>query len=103
MRKSAVSQDHYFVKWGDPYINDCMAILRDGPNHVSLSRAKKLIAKGFQSVAITRDIIISKNIGKSYPLYFRGMSAGDISGDVYIPSFSDNPLANRVRKQLEEV
>lgn len=104
MRKSAISGDHYYVKWGDGRGIPLMEILRDGPNHVSVSEGLRKIERGNQSVAVGRDIIIAQDdLGRSStnPVYFRGLEVGTLAYGDYIPLFSDSPFTERVRHQLE--
>jgi hypothetical protein len=109
MRKSAVGQDHYFVKWGNPYAMNVMLTLRDGPNHVTLRVAEAALSDGrtaTTSVAITRDIIITHEEEKPngrYTVIFRGLEAGTLHKGVFDPVFSGNPLTARVLRQLERV
>jgi hypothetical protein len=107
MRKSAVSGDHYFVKWGTPYGKDVMVTLRDGPDTKTLRQAAKMLSTGsMTSVAISRDIIIyveDDTLPDVYEVVFRGIECGKLVRGSYEPSFSDNPLTGRVVQQLEEI
>lgn len=105
MRKSAVSNDHYFVKWGNPYTKDVMLTLRDGPNCVPIPVAiARLKDKRINSAAVTRDIIIHPEDEPNtncFVVVFRGMEAGRLVNGQFEASFSDSPLTGRVLRQLE--
>ena len=106
MRKSAVGQDHYFVKWGSPYAQEVMYTLKTGPNYVTLPEAVRQLSHSVRSaVAISRDVIVhfedeSKD-NETLTVVFRGMEAGRIINGRYEPAFHDHPLTGRVLRQLE--
>lgn len=102
MRKSAVGNDHYFVKWGTPYGVDVMTILQQGTNEIRMDKAIELLNNGsMSSVAVSRDIIISPEEGDTYSVTFRGMECGTWSNGGFTPLFSESPLTARVLRQLE--
>lgn len=105
MRKSAVANDHYFVKWGSPYLKDVMLTLRDGPNAVPLTEAQVMLKAGrAESVAVSRDIIIhpdNDEFNDEYTIVFRGLESGRLVRGVYEPTFSASPLTGRILRQLE--
>jgi hypothetical protein len=106
MRKSAVGNDHYFVKWGNAYAAPVMCTLRTGENQVGFAEAYKRMSTGMAtSVAISRDIIIFRDteVKGSYTVVFRGLEAGTLSDGAFDPIFSGNPLTGRVLRQLETV
>jgi len=107
MRKSAVANDHYFVKWGSPYGKDVMMVLKEGQNHLPLREALAVLrSKKMTSVAISRDIIIEPEDMPSrdvQSVVFRGIDAGRLNNGMFEPLFSNSPLTARVLRQLERV
>ena len=102
MRKSSVGGDHYFIKWGQSYNVPIMIVLKNGPNPVPLYEAMEMIDGGKESIAVSRDIIItSTGESKEYEVIFRGLTAGTYKHGCYEPGFSDSPLTGRVMRQLE--
>ncbi len=107
MRKSAVANDHYFLKWGMPYGRDVMLTLRDGPNPVEIREARRLLIAGTMlSVAISRDVILhpeDEPTADVQTVVFRGMDAGRLVMGTFEPLFSASPLTGRVLRQLESM
>lgn len=102
MRKSAISGDHYFTKWGSPTCR-IMETLREGPNLLPLQEAIDLLKKPeWISVAVARDIILTNGeIPDESIVIFRGEESGTYKYGCYTPMFSDNPLTGRILRQLE--
>jgi len=106
MRKSAMPNDHYFLKWGSPYAVDMMLALAGGRNEITIEEAIERFKAGKMiSAAVSRDIIIYPQDDSEdvYVVVFRGNEVGVLENGYFTPLFSSNPIDARALRQLEGV
>jgi len=107
MRKSAMPNDHYYLKWGNPYGgSDMMQLLKEGANHIPIEDALEAFAKKKRtSAAVSRDIIIhpTDTDPKVCSVIFRGNEVGTLENGYFTPLFSSNPIDMRALRQLEGI
>jgi len=106
MRKSAVSRDHYYVKWGGAMGMDVMLLLVNEQDYPSLEKASDMLANGWESVAVSRDIILTKDEDEGMLMVvFRGIEAGRLQvirgHGAFEPLFSGCPWTRPIVQQLE--
>jgi len=100
MRKSACMGDHYRLTYGHGR-GDCMALMVNGPDYVTIKDAVKAINKNIAaSIAITRDIIVTPTNKNEIEVVFRGNPTGILNDDGFEPYIQADPLAKRAYIKL---
>ena len=76
--------------------------MMEGPNFLSYSAAKECMDRGvMESVAITSDLILVRTEDEScYRVICKGVDAGEIRNEEFLPIFNGTPAAKRAQIKL---
>lgn len=101
MKKSAY--DHYYVSWGY-YRESPLKIMAQNSKYLKFDDAVKCLNSGVsRSVAISKDIILSKPAGQpddKFTVVYRGTEAGSLENNQFIPIYEGTPAAKRAELKL---
>ena len=100
MRKSASYGDHYQLTYGQGDGGDCLRLMIDGPDYVTVKEGIAALRKHLtNSVAVARDIILQTN-KDDIEVIFRGNRTGTLGDMGFEPFIPGDPLSKRAFLKL---